>query len=254
MLFIFFVEVKDLFITIKLKKILGSISSLTGISLLMFGVININKPNAILTSSETFEPSYIIVVDAGHGEPDGGAVSISGVREATLNLQVAKLLEEELIDLGYDVVMTRHDENNIADKDLQDSTIRKIKVSDINNRIEITNKANADMLVSIHMNKFSSEKYYGWQTFYKKDSEYSKMLAANIQKGINNNIERENKRTELPIENIKLIDKSTIPSVIIECGFLSNVEDVRLLQTEEYKQQIVNGIVEGIEKVYSVDK
>lgn len=243
-----------MFVTIKFKKILGMISCLLGIGLLTFGIINVNNKKAILTSSEIFEPNYIIVIDAGHGEPDGGAVSISGVREAHLNLQVAKLLEEELIDLGYEVVMTRNNEDNIADSDLQDSTIRKIKVADINNRIEITNNANADMLISIHMNKFSSEKYYGWQTFYKKNSPYSKMLAENIQKGINNNIERENKRTELPIENIKLIDSSKIPAVIVECGFLSNIEDVRLLQTEEYRKQIVNGIIEGIEEFYSIDK
>ena len=244
----------NLFITIKFKKIIGLISCIIGICLLTFGVININNQSTILTSNEVFEPSYIIVVDAGHGEPDGGAVSVNGVRESMLNLQVAKLLEEELTGLGYEVVMTRNDENNIADNELQNSTIRKIKVSDINNRIKITNNANADMLISIHMNKFSSEKYYGWQTFYKKNSEYSKMLAKNIQKGINNNIERENKRTELPINNIKLIDKSEIPAVIVECGFLSNGEDVRLLQTEEYKKQIVYGIIEGIEEFYNIDK
>lgn len=243
-----------MFITIKLKKVLGIISCLMGISLLIIGVININNQKTILTSSEIFEPNYIIVIDAGHGEPDGGAVSVSEIRESDLNLEVAKLLEKDLINLGYEVIMTRKDENNIADSDLQNSTIRNIKVSDINNRIRITNTSNADMLISIHMNNFSSEKYYGWQTFYKKNSSYSKILAQNIQKGISNNIERENKRTELPIENIKLIDKSEIPAVIVECGFLSNLEDVRLLQTEEYRQQIVDGIVDGIEDFYNIDK
>lgn len=244
----------NLFVTIKFKKILGLISCMLGIGLLTYGVINVSNQRALLTSSEIFEPNYIIVVDAGHGEPDGGALSASGVRESELNLQVAKKLEEELIDLGYEVIMTRNDENNIADSELQNSTIRKIKVSDINNRIEIVNNSNADMLISIHMNKFSSEKYYGWQTFYKKNSPYSEMLAKNVQDGITNNIERENKRKELPIENIKLIDKSKIPAIIVECGFLSNIEDVRLLQTDEYRQQIVNGIIEGIEEFYNIDK
>ena len=141
-----------MFITIKFKKIIGIISCIIGIWLLTYGVINVNNKKAIITSSEIFEPNYIIVIDAGHGEPDGGAVSVNGVRESMLNLEVAKLLEEELIGLGYEVVMTRKNENNVADSDLQNSTIRKIKVSDINNRIEITNKANADMLISIHMN------------------------------------------------------------------------------------------------------
>lgn len=189
----------------------------------------------------------------GHGFPDGGATSTSGIKESDINLEVAKLLEEELVKLGYEVIMTRRDENNIADSDKQ-STIRKMKVSDINNRIEIVNNSNADMLISIHMNKFSEEKYYGWQTFYKKDSELSKVLANKIQKEISNNIDRENKRMELPIDNVKLVDKSEIPAVIVECGFLSNHEDIRLLQTKEYKMQIVNGIIGGIEEFYNINK
>lgn len=189
----------------------------------------------------------------GHGSPDGGATSENDIKESDINLEVAKLLEEELLKLGYEVIMTRTDENNIADSDKQDS-IRKMKVSDINNRIEIVNNSNADMLISIHMNKFSEEKYYGWQTFYKKGSELSKVLANKIQNEISKNIDRENKRTELPIDNVKLIDKSLIPSVIVECGFLSNHEDVRLLQTKEYKMQIVNGIIGGIEEFYNINK
>lgn len=243
-----------MFITIKIKKVIGLICCLMGIGILTVGIINMDREKVILTSNEIFEPNYTIVIDAGHGDPDGGAVSVNGVRESDLNLQVAKLLEEELVGLGYEVVMTRKDENNIADSNLQSTSIRKIKVSDINNRIQITNNSNADMLISIHMNKFSSEKYYGWQTFYKKDSEYSKILAENIQKGLNNNIERENRRTELPIEKIKLIDNSKMPAVIVECGFLSNLEDVRLLQTKEYQKQLVYGIIEGVEEFYNVDK
>ena len=121
---------------------------------------------------------------------------------------------------------------------------------DINNRIKITNESKADMLISIHMNNFQDSKYYGWQTFYKKGSEISKVIADNIQNGISNNIERKNDRQALPINNIKLIDKSELPAVIVECGFLSNEEDLRLLLTQEYKQQIANGILEGIEKSY----
>ena len=85
-----------MFVTIKFKKLLGLISCVLGIILLTCGAINVSNKRAILTSSEIFEPNYIIVIDAGHGEPDGGAVSASGIRESTLNLQVAKLLEEEL--------------------------------------------------------------------------------------------------------------------------------------------------------------
>ena len=100
------------------------------------------------------------------------------------------------------------------------------------------------------MNNFEDPKYYGWQTFFKKNSDESEIIAQNIQKGISNNIERQNDRVALPITNIKLIDNSEIPAVIVECGFLSNEEDLRLLLTDEYKLQIVNGIIEGIDKCY----
>ncbi len=185
----------------------------------------------------------------GHGEPDGGAVSPSGISEAGLNLSIARMLATELEKLGYHIILTRQDENNIADADKQ-TPIRAMKVSDINNRIKMTNESSGDMLISIHMNNFENPKFYGWQTFYKTNSEDSEWIAQNIQTGISNHIDRENDRQILPIKNIKLIDKSEIPAVIVECGFLSNTEDLKLLLTDEYKMQLVEGIVEGIENCY----
>ena len=149
------------------------------------------------------------------------------------------------------MILTRKTEMNIADSDKQ-TPIRAMKVSDINNRIKIVNESKADMLISIHLNNFENPKYYGWQTFYQKNSDVSKVIAENIQTGISNQIDRENNRTALSITNIKLIDQSKIPAVIVECGFLSNEEDLRLLLTDEYKMQLVNGIVEGIEKIYEI--
>lgn len=172
-----------------------------------------------------------------------------GIREASLNLQIAKKLEKLLVKEGYEVIMTREDENNIADSDKQ-STIRSIKVSDIDNRIKIVNESNAEFLISIHMNKFEQSKYFGWQTFYYKNSEKGKLLAENIQKGICNNINRENNRTPLTISGIKLVEHSKIPAVIVECGFLSNSEDLKLLQEEDYQQKLAEGILEGINTYY----
>lgn len=232
-----------------LKKIIGTIFAIIGSFFIVIAFWN-QEEKDIEVFSNGYEPNYTIVVDAGHGNPDGGAVSKSGVAEAGINLEIALKLRDELEDLGYSVIMTRESENNIADVEKQ-TPIRAMKVSDINNRIQIANESQADMLVSIHMNNFENPKYYGWQTFYQKNSEYSEQIAKNIQEGISNQIERVNDREALPISNIKLMDKSKIPSVIVECGFLSNEEDLRLLLTEEYQMQIVNGIVEGIEKTYS---
>ena len=238
-----------MFVVLKIKRVFGIFFLFTGIILTVISAIKGNNTKEIDVFSSNIEPTYTIIVDAGHGEPDGGAVSKGGVAEAGLNLEIALMLEETLDSYGYNVIMTRNSENNIADSDKQ-TPIRTMKVSDINNRIKIVNENAADMLISIHMNNFQDSKYYGWQTFYKKNSEESKIIAENIQKGISNNIERENDRVALPINNIKLIDNSNIPAVIVECGFLSNEEDLRLLLTNEYKQQIVDGIVEGVEKSY----
>lgn len=206
-------------------------------------------PTVTVTTLPLKEPAYIVVIDAGHGEPDGGAISKNGVKESELNLAIAQKLETSLKEEGYDVIMTRTDERNIADETMQD-TIRKMKVSDINNRVKLVNGSGADVCVSIHMNKFASEKYYGWQTFYNKMSEYNKILAEEIQKGISENIDIENDRVPLAIQNVKLTDKSEIPTTIIECGFLSNSAELERLQTEEYREKLVGGIVNGINSYY----
>ena len=199
------------------------------------------------TTLEVNTRDYRVIVDAGHGEPDGGAVTSDGVKESTLNLQIAQKLEELLIDEGMEVIMTREDENNIADADKQNK-VREMKVSDINNRIKIANESDADFLISIHLNKYEGPGCKGWQTFYNKNSENGKKLAEAIQEGIKEVVQTNNKRTALKIENIKLVDKSTIPTVIVECGFISNPEEKVLLQREEYQEKIAEGIVKGVRK------
>ena len=194
--------------------------------------------------------TYKIVVDAGHGAPDGGAVSSDGVEEAGLNLEIAEKLRDALEDEGFLVIMTREDENNIADTDKQKS-IREMKSSDLNNRVNIANNSRADIMISIHMNKFEGGSSWGWQTFYSKNSDEGKRLATLVQSSIQKNIDRVNKRVALSIEGIKIVDKTNIPVIIVECGFLSNAEDLRLLQTEEYQNKIVIGIINGVKEFYS---
>lgn len=233
-------------IFISFKKVIASFSVL--LIAFLASIIGFNENNLIETSGEI--KTKRIIIDAGHGLPDGGAVAANGIEESSLNLQIALKLQEELENSGYDVIMTRETENNIADSDKQNS-IREIKTSDLNNRVKIANESNADFMISIHMNKYSESKYWGWQTFYSKNSKEGEKLAELIQKGISNNIkERENKRTPLSIEGIKIVDKTSIPVVIVECGFLSNAEDLKLLQTEEYQDKMVEGIMEGIMEYY----
>lgn len=235
-----------MFVFIRLRKVLVGFTCF--ILICAFCIVGYNEiiPVAAVPLSEA---TYTIVIDAGHGEPDGGAVSDSGVKESDINLKIAQKLEKALDEAGYSVIMTRTNENNIADNDKQNS-IKQIKVSDLNNRVKIINSSDADICISIHLNKFPSAKYYGWQTFYNKSSEYNKILAEEIQKGLCEKIERKNERVALSIEGVKITDKAEIPTTIVECGFLSNEEELMLLQTGEYQDKIVEGIIEGVLQYY----
>lgn len=220
-------------------------------------VVSIVTPIALSESGvkETIGGDIIyrkIIVDAGHGEPDGGAVSSDGVKESDLNLQIAKKLEKVLRDNNFDVIMTRSDKNNISGLN-DDSTIKSIKSKDLINRVNLANSSGAEFMISIHMNKYEDPKYYGWQTFYSKNSASGEALAKAIQEGIKETTGIANKREALKIEGIKIVDKTMIPVVIVECGFLSNPDECAKLQNDEYQNQIVNGIMLGIES-YLGDK
>lgn len=157
-----------------------------------------------------------------------------------ITLKVQKLLEQA----GATVILTRSDENGIYDLDKK--TLRQKKVSDIKNRVKIGNEAEADIFVSIHLNKIPQSEYWGWQTFFKKGNEQSKKLAQCLQSGLNQTIDKENKRESLKIENVYIIEHVEIPTAIVECGFLSNPEEKALLEQEEYQGKLAWGIYVGI--------
>ena len=213
--------------------------------MILLSFVSCAKEDAVLTNAQMRYDT--IIVDAGHGKPDGGAVASNGVEEESLNLAIALKLRDALEKQGYQVIMTRETSENIADEDRRTS-LRDMKTSDLENRVKIANSNEADFMISIHMNQYPKSNSWGWQTFYSRDSEQGKKLAYLIQKAIGKHIARDNKRTALPIDGIKIVDKTNLPVIIVECGFLSNQEDLRLLQTEEYQNQLVDGIVEAIEE------
>ena len=146
-----------------------------------------------------------IVIDAGHGKPDEGAQSSNGTTEAETNLKIALKLQNLLEQSGSSVVLTRSDENAIYDIDTK--TLRQKKISDIKNRVKIGNESQADIFVSIHLNKIPQSQYDGWQTFYKEGSEEGKKLAESIQTNLNEAIQRENNRVAKTIDNVYIINK-----------------------------------------------
>ena len=126
-----------------------------------------------------------------------------------------------------------------------------MKVSDIKNRVKIGNESSADIFVSIHLNKIPQKQYWGWQTFFKENNEDSKKLATCIQEGLSDMIDKKNKRVPLKIKNIYIVDHVNIPITIVECGFLSNEEEEKLLQTDEYQNKLAQGIYLGILMYFS---
>ena len=140
--------------------------------------------------------------------------------------------------------MTRSDENGISG--LEKGTIREKHRGDLRNRVRIGNESGADIFVSIHLNKIPQKQYSGWQAFFKEGNESSTLLAKSIQAGIGQSIGQESKRQAAKIKGIYIVNHVTIPITIVECGFLSNYEETKLLLTEEYQEKLARGIYLGI--------
>lgn len=178
------------------------------------------------------------------GVPDEGAESSNGVSEAETNLNIALKLQSLLEQSGATVILTRSDENAIYDVDSK--TLKQKKVSDLKNRVKIGNESSADIFVSIHLNKIPQQKYYGWQTFYKSNDEKSVALAKCIQNNLNEAIQRENTRVPMKLDTVYIMKNVEIPITIVECGFLSNPEEEKLLLNNEYQDKLAWGIYAGI--------
>lgn len=224
------------------RKRIIFISLLIVLSITCFTIKNNNYLSVQVSSTPV--SNHTIVLDAGHGLPDGGAVGIDGVYESKINLEIVLKLQKLLEASNCTVILTRSDENGIYEESAD--TIREQKVSDMKNRVDIGNNSNAEIFVSIHMNKIDQNKYSGWQTFYKNTDEESKTLALKIQQNLNYFISKENNREIKSITGIYLTKNVEIPLALVECGFLSNPEENSLLQTDKYQEELAWSIYIGI--------
>jgi N-acetylmuramoyl-L-alanine amidase len=190
-----------------------------------------------------------IVIDAGHGGEDPGAVSFfSELKEKDANLEIALKLKEGMEKEGYEVIMTRTEDKLIYD-DSAKSLSQKRK-QDLMNRKKIMDESNANVVVSIHLNKFSIEKYRGAQMIYSIAPLESRELAYFLQKSFKDNIDLQNDREPQlrdGKDNVPIIIKnSKVPTVIVECGFISNKEEEKNLRDSIYREKIVYAIKIGI--------
>lgn len=167
-----------------------------------------------------------------------------GTTEAETNLKIALKVQNLLEQSGATVILTRSDDEAIYD--LDSKTLKQKKVSDIHNRVKIGNESKADIFVSIHLNKIPQEQYWGWQCFYKNEDENSIKLAKSLQENLNESIQKENKRVAMKLDNVYIMKYVEIPISIVECGFLSNAEEEKLLLEDSYQDRLAWGIYNGI--------
>ncbi len=235
-----------------LKKIGVVIFFLLILTAVVMGMLLKSVPS--VSQNVTMDKSSVIVIDAGHGGADGGALSVTGICEKEYNLAIAQKLEALFADAGIQTVMTRTGD----DIDLEypeDQTPLERKRNDLKFRKEMPKEKNADLLISIHMNKFSSTSVKGAQTFYDASFPASKEIARLIQNEFVSVLDPDNKRQEKQADSsIYLMKSPYVPSVLVECGFLSNPEEEANLRNEEYQEKVAVCIYSGVMKYLEGDK
>jgi len=192
------------------------------------------------------DTQHCIIVDAGHGLPDGGAVGVGGTVEQEINLAVAKKVTEVLEGKGIRVIMTRETDECLCTQQ-EGKTIRKIKVEDMNKRLEIIKKSNADLFISIHMNCFESEKAHGLRVFYDKSHPHIKELAENIQNKIAQVTDAATYAVKSAEDSLFLMKNTSVPAILAECGFISNREEEKKLNDDDYQSRIAWAIADACE-------
>jgi len=210
---------------------------LTLLLLLVWGIIDYFSPPSDEGASVASSSAVTVILDAGHGGEDGGTVGVNGILEKDLNLMIVKEIEAYLTEKGYQVICTRSEDILLYDRNV-DYKGRK-KVLDLAARLKVSREIENSVFISIHMNAFSRSQYRGLQVYYSQNHSESAKLASIIQNMVRTKLQPENNRaTKAASSNIYLLDRITSPAVLVECGFLSNAEECRLLCEEAYRKEL----------------
>lgn len=213
------------------------------ICLLLYSMWIISKTYfPILTNSQpiTKKIQKTILIDAGHGGRDPGKIGTSNIFEKDINLKIAFYLRELLELQNIQVVMTREEDKDLA------TTSDNFKISDMKERMNLIQKSSADLVISIHQNSYTTPDVYGAQCFYYTSSEEGKILASTIQNQIIISTNQTKIREIKSNSDYYLLKHSPLPTVIVECGFLSNPDEEQLLLTQEYQRKMAWAIHLGI--------
>jgi len=232
------------------KKGTGVISGVFAVLLLTAAILFFilqgkNAVEVVNFHAEMFEKKGTVIVDAGHGGEDGGAVGINGVNEKDINLAIALELQRLLEQNQFEVIMIRDADYSVGDNSL--GSVAERKRSDTLNRAETILSGGECIVLSIHQNHFSQSKYYGAQVFYSPNRDESTILAECIRSSIVSKTQPENTRELKEAgSNIYLMSHANVPSVLVECGFLSNPEETEKLCDPQYQQEMAAAIYDGL--------
>ena len=175
-----------------------------------------------------------VIIDAGHGGVDGGATSCTGVLESHLNLEISLRLNDFMHLLGIQTYMIRTTDDSIY---TSGNSISEKKISDLKERVRITNSIPSALLVSIHQNYFPDDRYSGGQVFY-ADTAGSKDLALQLQSALKGTINPKSTRDAKKSDHIYLMSHVTVPAILIECGFLSNHQEEAKIRDPQYQKEL----------------
>lgn len=196
-------------------------------------------------SADADTKDIAVVIDAGHGGEDGGA-SVDNIFEKNINLSIALKLRDFLILNGFDVIMIRESDTAIYDSDSASK-----KRSDLQNRVDIFNSSENNVVISIHQNKFAQSQYSGTQVFYSDNNKNSAKLAEDIRYSVVSLLQNDNERQcKIAGSEIFVLNNSDVPTVLVECGFLSNPQECSKLNDEKYQSQMAYCIFLGFMEYY----
>lgn len=193
----------------------------------------------------------VIVLDPGHGGPDGGAVGKGNVLEKEIALAISLQLRDYLQQAGALVIMTRETDQDLAGRDVQGLSRRK--TDDLYKRLSIINESNGDLFLSVHLNVIPSPRWRGAQTFYNPTNEESEAVSLFIQDELRRNLENTDRKAK-HLSNIFILKEADIPGAIVEVGFLSNPSENELLQQTPYQNKIAASIYQGILRYYAEEE
>lgn len=214
--------------------------------LILMGVIFLSRNiGKYVSSNNVTKEKTTIIIDPGHGSADPGKVGINKALEKDVNLKIAKKVKKLLEKENINVVMTRKDDSMLA----KEGDTNK-KIQDLKARVQLINDTKPNLVVSIHQNSYHEESIHGAQVFYFAHSKESEKAAVSMQESLLS-VDPENKRQAKPNETYYLLKRTEVPTIIVECGFLSNQKEADLLITKEYQEKLADAIYNGIETCLS---